>query len=361
MSRLVTESIQRLHPYVAGKPLEELAREYGVFDAVKLASNENPLGPSPRAVEAVIAHASSVHRYPDPHAFELRTQLAARLGVTDDELVFGNGSNELIELVLRTFTTPADHVVYAHPSFVVYPMACSTQGVSHTAVALDADYRHDLDAMSAAVDERTKVVFIANPNNPTGTHVGTGALSRFLSDLPERVIAVLDEAYFEYATAEDYPDGLQLRHLHERLVVLRTFSKAYALAGLRVGYAITTPQLASYLERVRAPFNVSSLGQAAAIAALADVEHLARGRELNERERRRVTEALRAAGLTVIASQANFVMILFQTEAAPVFERLLRRGVITRGIGPLPRALRVSIGTPEENSRMLNTLAEVMG
>lgn len=360
MSRLVTESIERLQPYVAGKPVEELAREYGVSDAVKLASNENPLGPSPKAIEAIVAGASSVHRYPDAHAFELRQRLASKLGVGTDELVFGDGSNELIELVVRTFTTSSDHVVYAHPSFVVYAMTCATQGVSHTPVPLDTELRHDLSAMLAAVNERTKVVFIANPNNPTGTHVDVAALTHFLSALPERVIAVLDEAYFEYATAPDYPDGLALRALHEHLIVLRTFSKAYGLAGLRVGYAVTTPRLANYLERVRAPFNVSSIAQVAAVAALGDTEHLARGSAVNEHERRRVTVALTGLGLRVVPSQANFVLVLFQAAAAPIFERLLRLGVITRCVGPLPNALRISIGAPEENTRLLDALSKVV-
>ncbi len=358
MKPLVTESIEALRPYSAGKPLEELARERGVTSAIKLASNENPLGPSPLALEAISRAATLVHRYPDANAYVLRQRLARHLGVMADEIVFGNGSNELIELVLRTFATGEHHVVYAHPSFVVYEMACACQGLASTSVAL-REQTHDLDAMLAAVRPNTRVVFIANPNNPTGTYVSRDALAAFLSALPKEVIAVVDEAYFEYATAPDYPDALSLRDLHERLIVLRTFSKAYGLAGLRIGYAVAPPHLCDYMNRVRAPFNANSLAQAAAVAALDDAAHLERCRRENTQERTRVSQAISELGLTVVPSEANFVLVDFGAAAEPWFEELLNLGVVTRPVGPLPTALRISIGTPEENTRLLRALREV--
>jgi histidinol-phosphate aminotransferase len=360
MSRLVTESIETLRPYVAGKPIEELARERGVNDAIKLASNENPLGPSPKVLEAVRAVLPQLHRYPDANAFELRSQLASALGTTPSELVFGNGSNELIELIARTFATPGEHVVFAEPAFVVYRMASLAQGVSFSAVPL-VDYRHDLPAMAAAITAQTRIVFIANPNNPTGTHVSRSELQAFLSQVPPEVIVVLDEAYFEYATAADYPDGLQLRGLHERLIVLRTFSKAYGLAGLRLGYAVAPALLAGYLERVRAPFNANALAQVAACAALADTEHLRRCCELNETERERVRRGFVALGLKPVPSQANFICVELGRSAADVFDSLLNHGVITRVASPLTTALRISIGTAEENTRMLAAMERVLG
>jgi histidinol-phosphate aminotransferase len=359
MTRLVTESIETLRPYSAGKPLEELARERGVSDAVKLASNENPLPPSPAVLDAIARAARSVHRYPDARVHELRHAVAVHLGVSPDELVFGNGSNELIELVVRTFSTPVDHIVFAEPSFVVYRMAAVAHGVMTTAVPL-RERRHDLAGLLGAVTDSTAIVFIANPNNPTGTYVSRTELADFLSRLPERVIAVIDEAYFEYASADDYPDALKLRDLHERLIVLRTFSKAYGLAGLRLGYAVGPRQLCDYLDRVRAPFNANSLAQAAAVAALRDQAHLAACTQQNEQQRELLMSRLQDLGVRVVPSQANFVLVELGRKAEPLFEALLDHGVITRLIPPLPEALRVSIGTPAENARLLTALEEVL-
>src|SRR5262245_17295046 len=242
MSSLVTPTIAQLRPYEAGKPIEELARELGVTDAVKLASNENPLGPSPRASEAMRGALADVHRYPDGNAYALRERLAADLSVSMDEVLHGNGSNELLDLLVRTFATPAHHLVFAEPSFVVYRMAAMAYGVPFTAVPVVND-THDLDAMAKAVTSKTRLVFIANPNNPTGTYVGRAALERFLREVPAEVIVAVDEAYAEYADAPDYPSALALRGLHERLVVFRTFSKIYGLASLRVGYAVGPREL----------------------------------------------------------------------------------------------------------------------
>jgi histidinol-phosphate aminotransferase len=359
MNRLVTPSIAALRPYEAGKPIEELSRELGIENAVKLASNENPLGPSPNALAAFAGALSDLHRYPDASAFQLRERLAAHLGVPMNEVIQGNGSNELLELCVRTFTTRADHVVFADPAFVVYQLSAMAHGVPFTAVPLRED-RHDLEAMAAAVTPKTRLVFVANPNNPTGTYVTRSAMERFLCTVPPEVVVAVDEAYFEYADASDYPNCLELRGLRERLVVLRTFSKIYGLAALRVGYAVAPAEMVDYMNRVRAPFNVSTPGQAAALAALSDTEHVKRSRELNQRERARLTRELGLLGLRVVPSQANFVYVDVGRPARPIYDGLLRRGVIVRPFGALPESLRVTVGTEAENDRFLAALREVM-
>lgn len=357
MSRLVTATIDQLQPYEAGKPIEEVARELGVENAIKLASNENPLGPSPKAIEAVRAALGSVHRYPDASAYRLREGLAAHHDVPMEQIIHGNGSNELIELLIRTFSTPADHIVFAWPSFVVYRLATLAHGVPFTAVPL-RDAVHDLDAMKAAVTDATRLLFVANPNNPTGTHVGRAAIESLLRDVPEHVIVVMDEAYIQYADADDYPDSLELRGLRERLVTLRTFSKIYGLASFRVGYAIGPAQLIDYLNRVRAPFNVGTVGQSAALAALSDTEHVERSILTNREQRARLLAELPELGLKVAPSQTNFVFADPGRPGRELYEQLLRKGVIIRPLGDTA-FVRITVGTPEENDRLLTALSEV--
>ena len=357
---LVIPTIEGLAPYEGGKPIEELSRELGITDAVKLASNENPLGPSPRAIEAARRVLGDSHRYPDGAAYDLRAKLSRKHGVGMDEILLGAGSNELLDLVVRTFCTPAQHVVFAEPAFVVYRIAALACGVPFTAVPLTAGLVHDLPAMAAAVTPQTRVMFVANPNNPTGTYVGRAAVEKLLREVPPDVIIVMDEAYLEYADAADYPDSLQLRGLRERLLVLRTFSKIYGLASFRVGYAVGPRQLIDYMNRVRAPFNVSTLAQAAATAALDDTDHVETARALNQKERKRVTETLAARGLTVAPSQANFVLVDVKRPARAVYDALLQKGVIVRPFASLPTSLRVTLGTERENDRFLNALLEVL-
>ncbi|KYF57819.1 histidinol-phosphate aminotransferase [Sorangium cellulosum] len=359
MSALVLPTVEMLVPYEAGKPIEELARELGVTDAVKLASNENPLGPSPRAVEAARRELAGMHFYPDAAAYRLRERLAAVHGVAMEEIVQGNGSNELLDLIVHTFATPGSHIVFGDPAFVVYKLAALAYGVPFTAVPL-RDMRHDLEAMAAAVTPKTRLMFIANPNNPTGTHVGRAAVERLLREVPPEVIIVMDEAYIEYTDAPDFPDSMRLRHLRERLLVLRTFSKIYGLAGLRVGYAAGPARLIDYMNRTRAPFNVGAIAQAAALAALDDAEHVERSRALNRRERDRLTRELTALGLSVAPSQANFVFVDVGRPARPVYDALLRRGVIVRPFGNLPTGLRVTVGTERENQRFLESVSAVL-
>ena len=357
---LVIPTIEGLAPYEGGKPIEELARELGITDAVKLASNENPLGPSPRALEAARRALSDANSYPDGAAYALRARLAEKHGVGMDEILLGCGSNELLDLAVRTFCTSAHHIVFAEPAFVVYRIAALASGVPFTDVPLTPGLVHDLPAMAAAVTAQTRVMFVANPNNPTGTHVGRAAVEKLLREVPPEVIIVMDEAYLEYADAPDYPDSLELRGLRERLLICRTFSKIYGLASLRVGYAVAPRALIDYMNRVRAPFNVSSVAQAAASAALEDVDHVQTARGLNQKERRRLTETLTTRGLHVAPSQANFVLVDVKRPARPVYDALLRKGVIVRPFASLPTSLRVTVGTERENERFLGALKEVL-
>lgn len=357
---LVLPTVEGLAPYEGGKPLEELAREFGVVDAVKLASNENPLGPSPKAVAAARAQLESVHLYPDGAAYRLREKIASVHGVTMAEVIQGNGSNELLDLFVRTFATPEHHIVFAEPSFVVYKIASLAGGVPFSAVPL-RELTHDLTAMVRAITDRTRLVFVANPNNPTGTHVGLAEVEAFLREVPKEVIVVMDEAYIEYADAADFPDSMRLRALRERLFVVRTFSKIYGLAGMRVGYAVGPERLVDYVNRVRAPFNVTALAQAAAIAALDDQEHVEKSRRLNQVERAYLSQALGELGLKVAPSQANFVLVDLGRPARPVYDLLLRKGVIVRPFANLPTSLRVTLGTHQQNQRFLAALREVLG
>ena len=357
---LVIPTIEALAPYEGGKPIEELARELGITDAVKLASNENPIGPSPRALEAATRVLTDANRYPDGAAYTLRAKLAKKHAVAMNEILLGCGSNELLDLVVRTFCTSEHHIVFGEPAFVVYRIAALASGVPFSAVPLTAGLVHDLPAMAAAVTPQTRVMFVANPNNPTGTHVGRAAVEKLLREVPPEVIIVMDEAYLEYADAPDYPDSLELRGLRERLVVCRTFSKIYGLASLRVGYAVASPTIIDYMNRVRAPFNVSAVAQAAATAALDDSDHVQTARALNIKERTRLTETLTARGLTVAPSQANFVLVDFKRPARAIYDALLQKGVIVRPFGSLPTSLRVTIGTERENERFLNALSEVL-
>ncbi|MDP1708012.1 MAG: histidinol-phosphate transaminase [Gammaproteobacteria bacterium] len=360
---LATSGVRNLQPYVPGKPVAELEREYGVRDAIKLASNENPLGPSPRVLGAIQQSLTQLARYPDGAGFELRAALARRHGVQLDQITLGNGSNDLLELVTRAFVTPQHEVVFSEHAFAVYPIV--TQAVGATArVAAVHNWGHDLDAMGALVNERTRVVFIANPNNPTGTWLSESALEDFLQTIPPAVLVVVDEAYFEYArdTAADYPDASQWLTRFPNLIVTRTFSKAYGLAGLRVGYALSQPEVADMLNRVRQPFNVNNLGQVAALAALEDTDHLARSLACNREGMAQVTSAFALMGLTFIPSAGNFVCVDTGRDALDVYDALLREGVIVRPVANygMPQHLRVTIGLPEENERFIKALEKVL-
>lgn len=361
-----TAGVQKLRPYQPGKPIEELRREYGVSDIVKLASNENPLGPSPKVLAALQAEFADLARYPDGNGFDLKQALAARHGVDMAQITLGNGSSDPLEFVVRVLVQPGDEVLFSEHAFAMYPIV--TQAASATAVVTPAvDWGHDLDAMLAAITERTRVIFIANPNNPTGTWLGEDELAAFIAAVPARIAVVVDEAYFEYARdpglgASDYPDASQWLDRFPNLVVTRTFSKAYGLAGLRVGYSLSHPDMANLLNRIRPPFNVNSLALAAACAGLEDVDHVQRGVALNTGQMAVVTAAVQQMGLSFIPSVGNFVCIDVGDGAAAVYDALLHEGVIVRPVANygMPRHLRVTLGLPDENRRFLTALAKVL-
>lgn len=366
-ARLAARGVRSLKPYVPGKPVEELQRELGVGNAIKLASNENPLGPSARALEAMRAVLADTALYPDGSGFRLRQALAERLGASAEQITLGNGSNDLLVLLAEAFLTPRTEAVYSDFGFLIYRLSIQATGATaRVAPALGADsaqpYGHDLDAMHALIGRRTRLVFIANPNNPTGTWLEAGPLRRFLEAVPRHVIVILDEAYCEYVEGIDYPSSIEWIRSFPNLVVMRTFSKIHALAGLRVGYAVSHPQVAELLNRVRQPFNVNSVGQAAALAALSDEEHLQRSREVNRQGLRQLGDGLAALGLRALPSAGNFVLVDLAQPAAPVYERLLHSGVIVRPVANygLPQHLRITVGTGEMNARVLAALAAAL-
>jgi histidinol-phosphate aminotransferase len=360
---LAQPGVQQLSPYVPGKPVDELARELDLDPAsiVKLASNENPLGPSPKALEAIRGDLAELTRYPDGNGFELKSRLASRCGVQINQVTLGNGSNDILDLVARAYLAPGLNAVFSQYAFAVYPIATQAVGAQGKAVPAQA-YGHDLEAMLAAIDENTRVVFIANPNNPTGTWFGPDALERFLARVPSNVLVVLDEAYIEYAEGDELPDGLTYLARYDNLLVSRTFSKAYGLAALRVGYAICSAQISDVLNRVRQPFNVNSLALAAACAALDDAEYLVQSRQVNDAGMAQLETGLRELGLSWIASKGNFIAVDFGRDTAAINQALLHEGVIVRPVAGygMPNFLRVSIGLPAENARFLAALGKVL-
>ncbi|WP_028241057.1 histidinol-phosphate transaminase [Stutzerimonas azotifigens] len=360
---LAQPGVQKLSPYVPGKPVEELARELDLDPAniVKLASNENPLGPSPRVLDAIRGALPELTRYPDGNGYELKRALADRYGVGLDQVTLGNGSNDILELVARAYLAPGLNAVFSAHAFAVYPIATQAVGAASKVVPA-RDWGHDLPAMLQAIDADTRVVFLANPNNPTGTWFGAEALAAFLADVPEHVLVVLDEAYIEYASGDELPDGLQFLARHPNLLVSRTFSKAYGLAALRVGYALSSAKIADVLNRVRQPFNVNSLALTAACAALGDQDYLARSRAQNDAGMAQLEAGLRELGLAWIPSRGNFIAVDFGRDAAPINQALLRAGVIVRPVAGygMPSFLRVSIGTEAENARFLAVLRQVL-
>ena len=350
-----------LRPYVPGKPLSELERELGISESIKLASNENPLGPSPCVKVAIEAELGELTRYPDGGAFELRKALAVKHDVDPACVTVGNGSNDVLDMVARVFLWAGRESLFSQYAFAVYPISSMAVG-AELKVTPAHDYGHDLDAMRGMISERTSVIWIANPNNPTGTCLGRNALRDFVESVPSTVIVVIDEAYFDYVRQDDYPDATLWLDDFPNLIVTRTFSKAYGLAALRVGYGLSHPDVADLLNRVRQPFNVDSLAQVGAIAALQDQDYLVRSVELNDQGMRQLTEGISKIGLDYIPSAGNFLTIDLGRDAAPTDQALLRRGVVTRPVANygMPNHLRVSVGLPQENTRFLEALEQVL-
>src|SRR5216110_2208246 len=359
---LANEHILGIAPYEPGKPIDELERELGIHDAIKLASNENPLPPSGRVQGAILAAVNHLNRYPDGSGFYLRQALAKKHGVSPDQVVLGNGSNELLELLVRTFLRPGDEAIVPHPSFVVYPMIVQAAGGIRVMVML-REHRLDLEAMARAMTPMTKMVFVANPNNPTATIVTADEVEAFMARVPERTIVIFDEAYIEFAMGPDFPDALNYIRQGRKVIVLRTFSKAASLAGLRVGYGIADADAISLMNRIRQPFNVNSLAQAAGLAALEDDNHVLECVRMIEAGRHFLCDEFKALGIRYVPSRANFILVDVGRSASDIYQRLLKEGVIVRPMTPfgMESALRVTVGTPEENRRLVKALETVLG
>jgi len=355
----VADNIATLVPYPPGKPLEELEREYGITGSIKLASNENPWGPSPKAVTAISASLNNLHRYPDGSCYYLTEALAAKIGVNPAELVFGNGSNEIIGLLIAAFLAPGQEVVTSHPTFLVYQKVVQAQGGVNKVVPLRG-MRHDLDGILAAITTKTRLIFLDNPNNPTGTVFAAAEFEAFLDQVPEGVIVALDEAYVDFVEPALQLDARKYLHHKTPVVALRTFSKAYGLAGLRVGYGIMHPEIADYLHRVRQPFNVNQLAQVAALAALGDDDHYAKTMQLTREGMAWLACEVEKLGCTAFPSQANFFLIDVKGDGKKLYERMLGQGVIVRPMQAYgyPTYIRVTVGRPEENDRFVKSLAE---
>lgn len=357
----VPESLSAIRPYAPGKPMAELAREYGIADSIKLASNENPLGPSPRAVAAMRDAVAGIHRYPDGAARDLTLGLARHLSVRPGQIVLGNGSDEIIVLLERAFLRPGDEVILPRPSFLMYEISVHCAGATPVYVPL-RNLDADLDAMAERVTARTRMIFLCNPNNPTGTMIGRSDFERFLERIPPEVPVVVDEAYIEFARD---PDGLRSTDFpagEHTVITLRTFSKAYGLAGLRVGYGVMPEPVAEVLQRIRPPFNVNVLAQVGAAAALDDVEFLAETVRAVHAGIDFLRSELEASGFRTFPTEANFFLVALDRDAGTVFEALLREGVIVRSMASygFPDHIRVSAGTPAENRRFLEAFRKVM-
>jgi histidinol-phosphate aminotransferase len=362
---LATEAVRTLAPYVPGKPIEELERELGISGIVKLASNENPLGASPVARQAMASALDEAWLYPDGSGHRLKADLAKHLGVEVAHITLGNGSNDVLVLLAEAFLTPRDEAVYSQYCFAVYPIAVQATGARGIVVPAFGPHApmplgHDLEAMQRAITPRTRLVFIANPNNPTGSWVDAEALESFVASAPRTTLVVIDEAYFEYARADGAADGIAWLARYPNLVITRTFSKIYGLAGLRVGYAVSEPGIADVLNRVRQPFNVNSLALAGATAALRDAGHVTRGVELARKGREQLSEALKSLRVRTLPSIGNFVLAHVGPRAASVYEGMLRRGVIVRPVVNygLKEHLRITVGTAEQNARCIEAMRD---
>jgi len=352
----VCESILSLSPYQGGKPISELQRELGLDHVVKLASNENPLGPGSKALEAIQLASSDISRYPDGNGFELKQAIATHLSVTSETITLGNGSNDILELIARAYVCRAkDEVIFSQYAFVVYPLV--TQALGATAVVTPAnEFGHDLDAMLASITENTKLIFIANPNNPTGTLLSDDAVYTFLSKVPSSIVVVLDQAYVEYLDATD--NAITWLNKFDNLIITRTFSKAYGLAGLRVGYSISNTEIADYLNRIRQPFNVNHIAQSAAVAAIADKGFLARSVAANKSGLLQISQGFDRLGLSYIPSYANFIAVEV-ADAGKTYQKLLEKGFIVRPV-EMQNYLRISVGTRNENEAFLDALKSIL-
>ena len=362
MSSLVPEWVRNSKVYPPGKPIEEIKRKYGIEDIVKLNSNENCMGPSPKAVRAVAESLNDIHHYPDNSAFILKNKLAAKHGIDPDQIILGNGSNEIVQFIIMTFLLPGQEIITAKPTFLLYRIMGGVFGGRVKEIELK-DYSFDLEAMAKEVTDETKLVFISNPNNPTGTVVEKEMLDRFMDSVPSSVVVVMDEAYFDYITMYGYPDAVNYVKQGKNVIVLRTFSKAYGLAGLRIGYAVAPLELTRYMDRLREPFNANLLAQKGSCAALDDTEYLKKTIENNIIGRDYLYGELKQMGLDFVPTQTNFILVKTGPDTARLCTELLKQGVMVRsmaGFG-IEEFIRVTIGLPDENRRFVDSLSGLLG
>ncbi|MFQ6043401.1 MAG: histidinol-phosphate transaminase [Candidatus Poribacteria bacterium] len=353
--------IELIQPYQGGKPIEEVERELGITDIIKLASNENPLGPAPMAVSAIKAAAEKVNLYPDGNSYYLKNALAKHLNVKPENLILGNGSNEVLTVIGDTFVSPGDEVIYSEQAFVVYTLVANVCGAKSITTPLK-DYTHDLQAMADCITDKTKVIFIANPNNPTGTMVNAQQVEAFMKRVPDDVLVAFDEAYYEYVEREDYPQTLKYVHDGRNVIVLRTFSKIYGLAGLRIGYGISNENIVELMNKVRQPFNANLIAQAAAQASLKDTEHVEKSRRNNSEGKKYLYGKLEELSIDYVLSEGNFILIHLNRSGQEVTDELLKLGVIVRPMMgyKFPNSIRVTVGTAEQNQRFIEALREVL-
>lgn len=358
---LANLGVQTLSPYQAGKPIEELERELGISNIVKLASNENPFGLPEGVKQAISAQLTDLTRYPDANGYYFKEVVAKKFGVNINQITLGNGSNDLLELIARTFVAEQDEVIFSQYAFIVYPLV--TKAINAKAVVVPAkDFGHDLDGFLTALSPKTKLIYLANPNNPTGTFLTHQQIENFLAKVPSKVIVVLDEAYTEFTHPRERVDSFQLLQQFENLVICRTLSKAYGLAGLRIGYAVSHPEIADLLNRVRQPFNCNSLALAAGIAVMQDDDFIQKVAENNRLEMARYEQFFEKHSFDYIKSKGNFITLDLKQPATPIYQKLLEQGVIVRPIAVygMPNHLRISIGLPEENNQFFETLLKVL-
>ncbi|MBU1853348.1 MAG: histidinol-phosphate transaminase [Candidatus Omnitrophica bacterium] len=354
------KSILNIRPYKPGKPIEEVKREFGLKDVIKMASNENPFGPSPKALRAIKKALSTINRYPDGGCFYLRQALSKRLKVTKEQFIFGNGSDELIVLALRAFVNEGDEVVVARPTFLIYELASKIQGAKIKSVPTRY-FKYDLKAMKNAINKNTRLVFIANPDNPNGTYVTRYELEIFLKDIPDSVLVFIDEAYFDFVEEKDYPNGLDYIS-RNNVIVARSFSKSYGLAGLRIGYGVSNSEVIRYMESVREPFNVNSVAQSAGLAALKDRKYLSKVKRMTQAGKRFLYSELKDLGLRYIPSVTNFVLVELGKNTEHICKRLLKKGVIVRNMKGwgMDTFIRVTVGRDKENRRFIQELKGII-
>lgn len=358
---LANRFISDLTPYQPGKPIEEVERELGIPSAIKLASNENPLGSSPLAISAIQHILEKAHFYPDGGCFELKKALSTFLNVEPTQLTIGNGSENILEMIVKTYLTQSDSAVISQYAFLTIPLLIKSYGAE--IISVKADYfSHDIQQMILAIKENTRIIFVVNPNNPTGTYTKKNELLELLDSVPSQVLVVIDEAYHEYIDKEDYPDTLNLLNLYPNLVITRTFSKAYGLAALRLGYAASSPIIADMLNRARLPFNVNSFAAVAAIAALNDQQHIEKSIALNQEGMRQLEQGLKKLNLEYIPSVGNFITVNVNSSATEIYQKLLCKGMIVRPLSAydMPNYIRVTIGTLRQNEQFLKALTEVI-